>query len=414
MAKRRRRNNGEGTLIAPRPEVSRFWAVQLWENGRQIRRSTKSETKSGAIAFLDELKRQQRTGIFTAESSKLCYGDIRQLFVQDRAEQNRHSPERDVRRLDEFFGWSETSSGWRVNRITVDAINQFKTKRAAVHATPATINRSLAALHRMFKLAVEQQKLSVQQVPLIKLLAEPTQPRSGFLEFADYERLLSRLPEYLHPVVAFGYYTGVRLGAILALRWEWVDLNEDHPCVNFPPGIIKNRKPLRVPLNIGGLPEMLEKIRQKNATAELVFLAPDGMAIVDFRKAWRAACIAASLETELFERRVKSHFSKGDGCCSFCDDPQVRKFVKPAPGKYFGLIFHDLRRTAARDLVRAGVPETVAMKVTGHRTRSIFDRYNIASAEDVEQAMEARQRYIETQKRQARQPRGRLKVVLNQ
>ncbi|MFQ5934474.1 MAG: site-specific integrase, partial [Dehalococcoidia bacterium] len=167
----------------------------------------------------------------------------------------------------------------------------------------------------------------------------------------QFETVCHHLPPYLKPIVLFGYETGWRLREILKLQWQQVSLEEGW--VRLDPGTTKNREGRLAYLSLG-----LLQILKSQAEATLGFqqqlgiIIPrvfhrDGRPIGSFYKAWRKAC---------------------------------RKAGVP------GMIFHDLRRTAVRNMVRAGIPERVAMQISGHKTRSVFERYNIVSEGDLREA----------------------------
>ncbi len=154
------------------------------------------------------------------------------------------------------------------------------------------------------------------------------------------------------PAASFAYITGWRIDSeVLSLRWRQVDFTAG--TVTLDPGTTKNGEGRTFPMTqeLRALLERQRAYRDDVATRLRVsceqLFHRDGRPIKSFRAAFRSACSAA-------------------GC----------------PGR----VLHDLRRTAVRNLVRAGIPERVAMQMTGHKTRSVFERYNIVSIGDLRDA----------------------------
>lgn len=263
------------------------------------------------------------------------------------------------------------------------AIEKYKEARLKAGAAPATVNRDLEALRRAFTLAVQHGLLTSR--PHIEKLAEHN-IRTGFFEREQFEALLAHLTTVqsgkakpIAHVVRFAYITGWRLGEVLGLRWKNVDLRAG--TVRLEPGTTKNEEGRTFPLNAELrqlLDERLEAQRLTTHRTKVVALTHDGEAcvftkkngrpITTFRKRWHSAVRAIGVP----DRVVKKKLANG----------------KVVERRLPGLLVHDFRRTAVRRLERAGVARSVAMKLVGHKTESVYRRYAIVSESDLREAVE--------------------------
>ena len=254
----------------------------------------------------------------------------------------------------------------RTVNVTTSDIEKYVADRLKLNKARATINREIGALKQAFNLARKQARLT--RLPYIPLLREDN-ARQGFFEHGDFEAVVAHLPDPINDIARFAYLTGWRRGEIVGLRWDAVDRAAREVRLRTS----KNGEGRVLPLqdDLWNLMERrwtARKVEKKDGTtkmSEFVFHRA-GEPVVDFRKQWNEAFKAANRP-----RRI----------------------------------FHDLRRTAVRNMIRADVPQSVAMSISGHKTVSMFMRYNITNGADKLDALKKTAAHL------AAQPKDGGKVV---
>jgi integrase len=251
------------------------------------------------------------------------FEDIVNLIVKD----YKINKKKSIGRLDNSIGHlKEYFGGMKAGKIRPSDIDDYVDMRLEEDAMNATINRELCALRRMGNLAAGKEL--IHKFPKIEMLKEVDKEgkpntRTGFFEHPEFLDLRNALPDWMRPVVTLAYESGMRREEILGLKWDQVKLKQG--TIVLEPGMTKNDEPRTFYMS-PKFREMLTELWEKRAQLEkdipYVFVNRSGAGrIVDYRKAWKRALKKVGLA---------------------------------------GKLFHDFRRTAVRNMVRAGVPESVA------------------------------------------------------
>lgn len=371
-----KRARGDGRIVL---RGNLAWIQYYDGRGQQVRESSHSPDEKKAAKLLRQRLGEVGAGVHR-DTRRVTYESLRESFYSDYEINARKSLRRDnegkpyldkVARLDAFF------SGYRASDIDADLIRRFAKDQQGRKLANGTINRSISALRRMFDLALEDGTL--REIPHFPMLKEAT-PRQGFFERDQYEALSGVLLDYLRLPLALGYYTGMRLGEVLSLEWNQVDFIAGS--INLRAGETKNDDARAIPI-VPALRALLkEQFAKRQQDCPYVCFRVDrsgrSVKIENFRKSWYTACVKAGLG-----KMVPSVDFDGKPVYAPLRGPRSKAKQMVT---YKGMIYHDLRRTAVRNLVAAGVPEKVAQTITGHRTRSTFDRYHIVSQKDVSEA----------------------------
>jgi integrase len=331
--------NGTGRIF----QRGETWWIDYSFRGTRHRESSESTKRANATKLLRKrMAEMGRGGPFVGRAEeKVSFTDVMTMLEVDYKVNGRKSARRlksTLANLRGFFGLS------RALDVTTDRLNDYIAHRQDEGAAPATIRQELAHLKRAYNLAVQAGRLTHRpHVPSIHV----SNTREGFFASAELDRVVVELPADLRPLVRFAALTGWRRSEVFSLQWSQVD--HAAGVVRLAPGTTKNDEGREFPF--GALPPLrtlLEEQRDRTRALEresgrmiMHVFHRRGRPIRQIRSAWQGATERAGLA---------------------------------------GWLFHDLRRTAVRNLEAAGVSRSVAMKLTGHKTEAVYRRYAIADS----------------------------------
>jgi integrase len=233
----------------------------------------------------------------------------------------------------------------------------------------------------MYTIAIEATPPKVNRIPKISMLPESS-PRSGFVTDDRYANLAdscAKVGLWLRGMLEVGYTFGWRSTEVTNLQVRQVELvdcrimldvgstkNKDGRCVKFENGSV--------------LAELLAACCEGKSPDQYVFTRRDGKRVGYFHRHWHNVCCAAGES-----HRVCRSCGTTVDADLFCKNCNLRLPVRGT--KTIGLLFHDLRRSAARNARSASVAEGVIMKMGGWKTRSVFKRYAIVAENDMDDAI---------------------------
>lgn len=242
-----------------------------------------------------------------------------------------------------------------VSKIQPEDLENLIEKRKKEGKADATIDHEIGSARTMVLKAFDNDKVGGDTIKkfrkIKKLNRGNANARSRIISPVEFQGMLQDAPRHLKPILLMAYHTGMRKGEILGLVWEKVDMKKR--MIFLAATDTKDREPRSIPIS-AELHAALENI-PKAIHDQHVFLYK-GQPITDIRTGLRDACKGAGITYGRFKKS--------------------------------GFIFHDLRHTFNTNMRKAGVPESVIMEITGHSSRSMFDRYNTIDEGDLREAIE--------------------------
>ena len=371
----KRRQRGTGSIYLP-PD-SAIWAYQIYVNGPRERGSTGHRSKREAEAFVRRKQAEYSVGLSSPDILKVTVATlVGDLLLQHTNNGNRSVSDDKSRwknHLEPFFGHL------RATQVSSELIDRYisnrklQKTRSGTSPENGTINRELALLKAAFNHGTEQTPPKVRFVPHFNMLDE-NNIRRGFLQDEQYIRLSSECAAegvWLEGLFETDYAYSWREDELLGLRVRQLDFIAR--IIDL--GETKNGDQRMITMTEHVFRVLVRCVHGKKPD-DFVFTREDGSPVRDFRDAWWKACIRAGLGR--FQCRDCQQTVTTGRKCSLCNSKKKAKYV--------GLHFHDLRRTGIRNMSRKGIAENVGMLISGHKTNSVYRRYNIIDMEVIKEA----------------------------
>jgi integrase len=334
------RPRGSGSIYQ---NGSAVWWVKFYVRGIARRESSHSTDRKVAEKLLKRRLAEVETKTYIPRTNVKIdelIADLLAEYRQQRRKSIKTAEWRWKKHLEPFF------RNLSADDLNTDLVQRYCAKREEEKAAGASINRELAVLKRAFHLAMKRTPPKVRSCPVISMYKE-SDPRTGFLEDAQYTSLAmecSKVGLWLRALLTTAYSFAFRKGELLSMRVKQIDLATG--TIRLEAGTTKNGEGRAVKMT-REVATLLTACVIGKKPDDFVFTRQNGKPVEGFRKIWKAFCTRAGVPD---------------------------------------LLFHDLRRSGVRNLRRLGVQESVAMRISGHKTRSVFERYNIVDEADLADA----------------------------
>jgi integrase len=323
----------------------RVWWIEYYDPEKRLRRERIGPNKAAAEQRLREVLSARTEGRYIKKSPDSCtlFKDLAAWYLDLPEVKAKRSYDRDkwsLKILLPYFGdrLLKDITPAQVEAYRQERLYQPSGRSPKDMTRPATVNRELACFKTIFNKAVKNAKADRNPAQGIKLLKENNE-RDRVLTQEEFTSLLTHCPVHLKPIVKMAYHTAMRQGEILKLTWGQVDLKEGF--IHLRPQDTKTNEGRLVPLNR----EMVDMFKNmpRGLPGVKVFTYV-GRSIGSIKKGFIAACKKAGIED---------------------------------------FTFHDLRHTAINNWRLQGHDYFRIMAATGHKTMSVFKRYNSVSREEL-------------------------------